>query len=80
MIISSASSPPDEEISHTNEIRLSVDSSAAVTSEWLRRKGFQHLQGIFERYTGTDMLRLSKADLREICGLADGSRLYNAVQ
>lgn len=33
----------------------------------------------FERFSGDDMLRMSKEDFIQICGDADGIRLHNAI-
>lgn len=41
-------------------------------------KGFWHL--LLLMLLGADLLRLSRDDLIEICGLADGIRLNNALQ
>lgn len=34
---------------------------------------------MFANYSGADLLRLSRHDLVELCGPADGIRLFNAL-
>ena len=38
------------------------------------------IPGVFFTQTGADLLRLTRDDLIQICGLADGIRLNNALQ
>lgn len=38
------------------------------------------LRSSFTFFAGADLLRLSREDLIQICGLADGIRLDNALQ
>nr|CAD7424798.1 unnamed protein product [Timema monikensis] len=58
---------------------LPSDASAQQTAQWLQAHRFgQHLR-TFTSFSGADVLRLSRDDLIQICGLADGIRLYNAL-
>ncbi|XP_014213470.1 transcription factor CP2-like protein 1 isoform X2 [Copidosoma floridanum] len=58
---------------------LSADASAAQTSSWLRAQRFHAFESTFASFSASDILRLSRDDLIQICGLADGIRLYNAL-
>lgn len=58
---------------------LSPDANASQTSAWLRAARFQSFESTFASFSASDILRLSRDDLIQICGLADGIRLYNAL-
>lgn len=40
---------------------------------------FNKYHKMFANFTGTDILRLSRSDLIEMCGIADGLRLFYAL-
>ncbi|GIY30618.1 hypothetical protein CDAR_461261 [Caerostris darwini] len=46
---------------------------------WLSRKQFVKYLPCFELYSAKDLLSLSREDIIEICGPADGIRLYNSL-
>lgn len=58
---------------------LPSDSSAAQTAQWLQANRFTPYVRTFSSFSGADVLRLSRDDLIQICGLVDGIRLYNAL-
>ncbi|XP_049882617.1 transcription factor CP2 isoform X2 [Pectinophora gossypiella] len=58
---------------------LSKDASAADTQQWLSRNRFAQHAVTFTNFCGADLLRLSRDDIIQICGLADGIRLFNAL-
>nr|CAG4648116.1 EOG090X0AJ3 [Moina brachiata]SVE93166.1 EOG090X0AJ3 [Moina brachiata] len=58
---------------------LSPEASAQQTAQWLQSNRFSSLVRTFNRFSGADILRLSREDLIQICGLADGIRLFNAL-
>ncbi|XP_058793695.1 transcription factor CP2-like protein 1 isoform X2 [Phymastichus coffea] len=58
---------------------LPPNANATQTSNWLRARGFHTFESIFANFSASDILRLSRDDLIQICGLADGIRLFNAV-
>ncbi|XP_034178253.2 transcription factor CP2 like gemini isoform X2 [Osmia lignaria lignaria] len=58
---------------------LSPDASAAQTTTWLRASRFGAFESTFSSFSASDILRLSRDDLIQICGLADGIRLFNAL-
>ncbi|KAK7080907.1 hypothetical protein SK128_026215 [Halocaridina rubra] len=58
---------------------LHTGTNSSQTMAWLRANHFSNYNALFSNFTGTDLLRLSRSDLIEMCGLADGIRLYNAL-
>lgn len=58
---------------------LSPDANTAQTSAWLRANRFNAFESTFASFSASDILRLSRDDLIQICGLADGIRLFNAL-
>lgn len=58
---------------------LLTSSSAEETNSWLITNRFNTYVNTFANFSGADILRLSRDDLIQICGLADGIRLYNAL-
>ncbi|XP_055998513.1 transcription factor CP2-like isoform X2 [Ostrea edulis] len=59
---------------------LTCDASAAEVTAWLQANRFCSYKQIFQNFSGGDLLRLTRDDLIQICGLADGIRLNNALQ
>lgn len=60
-------------------VQLSPDANAAQTTTWLRASRFNAFESTFASFSASDILRLSRDDLIQICGLADGIRLFNAL-
>lgn len=58
---------------------LNAEASAQQTAQWLQSNRFSSLVRTFNRFSGADILRLSRDDLIQICGLADGIRFFNAL-
>nr|SVE74345.1 EOG090X0AJ3 [Daphnia barbata] len=58
---------------------LSAEASAQQTAQWLQTNRFSGQARTFSRFAGADILRLTRDDLIQICGLADGIRLFNAL-
>ena len=58
---------------------LNAEASAQQTVQWLQSNRFSSHVRTFGRFAGADILRLSREDLIQICGLADGIRLFNAL-
>ncbi|XP_053120638.1 transcription factor CP2-like protein 1 [Hemicordylus capensis] len=59
---------------------LSPSASILETQQWLHKNRFSNYARIFTSYTGADLLKLSRSDLVQICGTADGIRLSNALK
>ncbi|KAJ3649128.1 hypothetical protein Zmor_020888 [Zophobas morio] len=80
-----SSTPPpvvERKIDDPNSIsveQLSSGASPEQTTAWLVRNRFDRYLETFANFSGADMLRMSRDDLIQICGQADGIRLYNAV-
>nr|SVE77161.1 EOG090X0AJ3 [Daphnia lumholtzi] len=58
---------------------LSAEASAQQTAQWLQTNRFSGQARTFSRFAGADILRLTRDELIQICGLADGIRLFNAL-
>lgn len=90
-IISTRSSPSPEPINVLNSSPLQTcaeeimmdpflkDASPPHLSHWLQSHRFGSLQQALTNFSGHDVLCLSREDLIQICGVADGIRLYNAL-
>lgn len=59
--------------------RINVNSSCAEVASWFIANRFDQFSKTFNNFSGSDLLRLSKTELIEICGLLDGIRLYNSL-
>uniref|UniRef100_A0A803T3I6 Upstream-binding protein 1 n=1 Tax=Anolis carolinensis TaxID=28377 RepID=A0A803T3I6_ANOCA len=59
---------------------LSPNASIMETQQWLHKNRFSNYCRVFTSYTGADLLKLSRTDLVQICGTADGIRLSNALK
>ncbi|XP_025082076.1 transcription factor CP2-like isoform X2 [Pomacea canaliculata] len=59
---------------------LSAEATATEVQKWLVYQRFSNYTRIFQHFSGADLLRLNRDDLIQICGLADGIRLNNALQ
>lgn len=57
-----------------------MTSSMQQTRDWLVENRFSAYLSLFVNYVGADLLRLSRRDLVELCGAADGIRLYNSLR
>ncbi|KAK7138640.1 hypothetical protein R3I93_015924 [Phoxinus phoxinus] len=59
---------------------LSPSSSIQDSQKWLLKNRFNSYTRIFTHFSGSDLLKLTREDLVQICGAADGIRLYNALK
>ncbi len=50
------------------------------THQWLVDNRFGQFCSMFSSYTNMDLMRLSRKDLVELCGQADGIRLFNTLR
>ncbi|KAG5894830.1 hypothetical protein JTB14_033674 [Gonioctena quinquepunctata] len=62
-----------------NNVQLGQESSPEETSRWLMANRFEKYVDTFGQFSGDDMFRMSREDLIQICGDADGIRLHNAI-
>ncbi|XP_011700869.1 PREDICTED: transcription factor CP2-like protein 1 isoform X2 [Wasmannia auropunctata] len=58
---------------------LPPDATTTQTTAWLRASRFNAFESTFASYSASDILRLSRDDLIQICGVADGIRLFNTL-
>uniref|UniRef100_A0A8C2IVJ6 Upstream-binding protein 1 n=1 Tax=Cyprinus carpio TaxID=7962 RepID=A0A8C2IVJ6_CYPCA len=70
-VFSESSSP-----NHQGDLGTSIQD----TQKWLLKNRFNSYSRIFTHFSGSDLLKLTREDLVQICGAADGIRLYNALK
>lgn len=74
-------SPTQQELPVTNcSDHLLPSSSPQDTQQWLHRHRFSPFSRLFSSFSGADLLRMSREDLIQICGPADGIRLFNTMK
>lgn len=66
--------------SYGNSEQLSPTASIQDAQKWLLKNRFNSYTRIFSHFSGSDLLKLTRDDLVQICGPADGIRLYNALK
>ncbi|CAD7667241.1 unnamed protein product [Nyctereutes procyonoides] len=59
---------------------LNSGASILETQQWLHQHRFSSYCRVLANFTGTDLLKLTRQDLIQICGAADGIRLFNALR
>lgn len=59
--------------------KLPPDANATQTTAWLRASRFNAFESTFASFSASDILLLSREDLIQICGVADGIRLFNTL-
>eukprot|EP00118_Oscarella_pearsei_P008340 m.42450 g.42450 ORF g.42450 m.42450 type:complete len:544 (+) comp33358_c0_seq1:245-1876(+) len=60
--------------------RLSKDANCEETRAWLEANHFGHCLSVLGNFSGVDLLRLSREEMTQICGPAEGIRLDNTLQ
>uniref|UniRef100_A0A3P8WG42 Upstream-binding protein 1 n=1 Tax=Cynoglossus semilaevis TaxID=244447 RepID=A0A3P8WG42_CYNSE len=55
-------------------------ASIQDTQKWLQKNRFNSYARLFSHFSGSDLLKLTRDDLVQICGPADGIRLFNALK
>lgn len=58
---------------------LTCNATAQQTTTWLQLHRFSAYIRTLSSFSGADLLRMSRDDLIQICGLADGIRMFNAL-
>ncbi|XP_071396852.1 upstream-binding protein 1 isoform X1 [Centroberyx affinis] len=66
--------------SHGNSEQLSPTASIQDAQKWLLKNRFNSYTRLFSHFSGSDLLKLTRDDLVQICGAADGIRLFNALK
>ncbi|KAF7663409.1 hypothetical protein LDENG_00210840 [Lucifuga dentata] len=59
---------------------LLPSSSPQDTQQWLHRHRFSPYSRLLSSFSGADLLKMSREDLIQICGPADGIRLFNTIK
>ncbi|XP_006269654.2 upstream-binding protein 1 isoform X2 [Alligator mississippiensis] len=60
--------------------QLLPSATIQETQQWLLKHRFSTYTRLFSNFSGADLLKLTREDLVQICGPADGIRLYNALK
>ncbi|XP_053717459.1 upstream-binding protein 1 isoform X1 [Synchiropus splendidus] len=79
----SDSSSPNHQVDPGNQgssEQLSPTASIQDTQKWLLKNRFNSYTRVFAHFSGSDLLKLTRDDLVQICGPADGIRLFNALK
>ncbi|KAM4643945.1 alpha-globin transcription factor CP2 isoform 1-T1 [Amazona ochrocephala] len=74
---------PIADVSHTSElmlVNLLPTSTPQEAQQWLHRNRFSTFSRLFRNFSGADLLKLTREDVIQICGPADGIRLFNALK
>uniref|UniRef100_A0A673CL20 Upstream-binding protein 1 n=1 Tax=Sphaeramia orbicularis TaxID=375764 RepID=A0A673CL20_9TELE len=77
------SSVPDSDVDKPWCVSLQQLSPAASIQDaqkWLLKNRFSSYTRLFSHFSGSDLLKLTRDDLVQICGPADGIRLFNALK
>ncbi|EGW04704.1 Upstream-binding protein 1 [Cricetulus griseus] len=59
--------------------QIQPSATTQETQQWLLKNRFSSYTRLFSNFSGADLLKLTKEDLVQICGAADGIRLYNSL-
>ncbi|XP_021533253.1 upstream-binding protein 1 isoform X3 [Neomonachus schauinslandi] len=79
----SNSSSPNHQgdgVSQASTEQLQPSATIQETQQWLLKNRFSSYTRLFSNFSGADLLKLTKEDLVQICGAADGIRLYNSLK
>lgn len=82
-VLDSDSSSPNHQADpggHGNSEQLNPTASIQDTQKWLLKNRFSSYTRLFSNFSGSDLLKLTRDDLVQICGPADGIRLFNALK
>uniref|UniRef100_A0A8K9XZ39 Upstream-binding protein 1 n=1 Tax=Oncorhynchus mykiss TaxID=8022 RepID=A0A8K9XZ39_ONCMY len=60
--------------------QLSPTATIQETQKWLVKNRFNSYARLFSHFSGFDLLKLTRDDLVQICGAADGIRLFNTLK
>ncbi|XP_004635331.2 upstream-binding protein 1 isoform X2 [Octodon degus] len=79
----SNSSSPNHQgdgVSQVSSEQIQPSATTQETQQWLLKNRFSSYTRLFSNFSGADLLKLTKEDLVQICGAADGIRLYNSLK
>ncbi|KAM7344722.1 transcription factor CP2 like gemini [Cochliomyia hominivorax] len=68
------------DIDEYNSITIMPESTPAQVTQWLTYHRLTTYLSTFAHFSGADIMRMSKEDLIQICGLADGIRMFNILR
>ncbi|KAI1901726.1 hypothetical protein AGOR_G00037360 [Albula goreensis] len=77
---SSSPSHQGDVIGHVTVEHLAPSASIQEVQQWLHKNRFSSYNRLFAHFSGSDLLKLTREDLVQICGPADGIRLFNALK
>uniref|UniRef100_A0A671S0W3 Transcription factor CP2-like n=1 Tax=Sinocyclocheilus anshuiensis TaxID=1608454 RepID=A0A671S0W3_9TELE len=63
-----------------NKQNLLPTATPQEAQQWLHRNRFSPFCRLFSNFSGADLLKLTREDVIQICGPADGIRLFNALK
>lgn len=63
----------------SSPVIISKDTTPLNLAQWLNMHRLGQYVQTFSQFSGADLLRMTKEDLIQICGLADGIRMYNTL-
>lgn len=63
----------------TTSMNITKDATPLILAQWLNLHRLGQYVTTFSQFSGADLLRMCKDDLIQICGLADGIRLFNTI-
>ncbi|XP_075872266.1 upstream-binding protein 1 isoform X2 [Nelusetta ayraudi] len=72
--------PGSQSSSEQQQQQLSPTASIQDAQKWLVKNRFNSYTRLFTHFSGSDLLKLTRDDLVQICGPADGIRLFNALK
>ncbi|XP_063808360.1 alpha-globin transcription factor CP2 isoform X2 [Pseudophryne corroboree] len=70
----------DVSVALTPVQNLLPTSTPQEAQQWLHRNRFAAFSRLFTNFSGADLLKLTRDDVIQICGPADGIRLFNALK
>ncbi|XP_073812085.1 transcription factor CP2 like gemini isoform X2 [Musca autumnalis] len=68
------------DIDEYNSITIMPESTPVQVTQWLTYHRLTAYLSTFAQFSGADIMRMSKEDLIQICGLADGIRMFNILR
>ncbi|KAM9038400.1 upstream-binding protein 1 [Sarcophilus harrisii] len=79
---SSSTSPnhQGEGIPQSSSERIYPTATIQEVQQWLARNRFSSYARLFTNFSGADLFKLTREDLIQICGAAEGIRLYNSLK
>uniref|UniRef100_A0A673W9D2 Transcription factor CP2 n=1 Tax=Salmo trutta TaxID=8032 RepID=A0A673W9D2_SALTR len=79
-ILTECSPWPEVTYGSGHEHNLLPAATPQDAQQWLHRNRFSPFCRLFTNFSGADLLKLTREDVIQICGPADGIRLFNALK